>query len=86
MVDLEQLQGDQAVYCSDGKKLGDVAGISVDLDTGEEYLEVTGPIFSHKDYYVPRHAIEHAVLGEPVRLNVTCDVAEERFTLKPNVI
>jgi hypothetical protein len=71
------------VYSSDGHKLGFVAGIAVNIDTGEQYLEVrTGP--GH-GLYVPKRAIEYAVLGRPVRLKVSADEANERYRERPNL-
>jgi sporulation protein YlmC with PRC-barrel domain len=90
IVDLHNLQADQPVYTSDGKQLGDVAGITIDLETGEPYLEVMGSVLpavlGGKHYFIPKRAIAYAVIGQPVRLKVSSEEAEEHFTVKPRVI
>jgi hypothetical protein len=83
IVDLDELQADQEIYGSDGEKLGEVGGITVDLDTGEPYLEVNASLF--ETLFVPRSAIDYAVLGEPVRLKVPRSEAMDRFSERPNV-
>jgi hypothetical protein len=82
-VELDQLQADQRVYSSDDQDLGHVAGITVDRDTGESYLKVAAGLFGM--LYVPKSAIEYAVLGQPVRLNVPDKDAKKRFSERPNV-
>ena len=90
VVDLFHLQADQGVYTSDGKKLGDVAGITIDLETDEPYLEVAGSLrprsLGGKAYFIPQHAIAYAALGHPVRLKISSDEAEERYVEKPTAI
>jgi hypothetical protein len=83
-IELEHLQGDQEVYGCDRKRIGLVAGLRIDVDTGEKYLEVSAGPF--RDLFIPRHAIDYAVLGKPVLLNVTHDQALQRFTHKPHMI
>ena len=83
-VDLDHLQEDQAVYTSDGQKLGNVAGVNVNIDTGEQYLEVASGLF--KVLHVPKSEIEYAEFAKPVRLKVPHDQAEERFSERPNLI
>jgi PRC-barrel domain len=83
-VELEHLQGDQEVYGSEGKRIGLVAALRVDIDTGEQYLEVSAGPF--RDLFIPRRAIAYAVLGKPVLLKVTHDEALQRFTHKPHMI
>ena len=80
-VDLEHLQAGQEVYGSDGEPIGNVEGLTVDLDSGEPYLQVSHHL---QTLYVPRSAIVYAVLGQPVRLNVPRDEAMSRFDTRPN--
>lgn len=82
-VELQTLQADQEAYGSDGEPVGQVAKITVDIDSDEPYLEVTGHF---RTLYIPESAIEYAVLGKPIRLNVPGDEARTRFTRRPNII
>ena len=83
-VNLDDLQADQQVYTSDGRRLGYVEGILDDVETGERFLEVSTRVLHN--YYVPESAIKNAVIGRPVLLNVSHDEAVERFRNRPKAV
>jgi len=87
-VHLDELQGSTDVFGSNGEKVGQVHGIATEQGTGARFLEVRTGFggIGGEDLWIPEEAIAFAVMGEPVRLKVTHDVARERYVTKPGVL
>jgi len=87
-VRLDDLQGSTDVFGSNGEKVGQVHGIATVPGTGARFLEVRTGFggIGGADLWIPEEAIAVAVMGEPVRLKVTHDVARERYVTKPGVL
>ena len=86
-VQLDQLQGDQEIYGSDGERIGIVGGIWTDPATGMRYLQVDRGVFLDligDQLYVPEEALERAELGKPVILKVSKQEAEARYLVRPD--
>jgi len=85
-VHLDDLQGDQEIYGSDGERIGMVGGILTDPATGVRYLQVDRGVFRDligDALYVPEAAMEQAELGKPVVLKVSKQEAEARYIFRP---
>lgn len=84
-VHLDDLQGEQEVFGSDGEKIGNVGGIRTDPATGTRYLQVSRGLLDliGDELYVPEEALERAELGKPVILKVSKQEAEARYLERP---
>ncbi|MDQ2742680.1 MAG: PRC-barrel domain-containing protein [Chloroflexota bacterium] len=87
-VRLDDLQGSTDVFGSNGEKVGQVHGIATEQGTGVRFVEVRTGFggIGGADLWIPEDAIAVAVMGEPVRLKVTHDVAREQYVTKPAVL
>lgn len=83
---LDEVQGDQEIYGSDGKPIGRVGGMLTDPATGVRYLKVDRGAFLElmgDDLYVPEDAIAKAQLGKSIVLKDSTPDAIARYVFRP---